>query len=240
MHIRDDRAYQLCEELYPLILGADQFIGEMDLDMKIPDTPLMMQYDIHRFVTPKEYEKLKHQLQKSFGLNLDQLSKLHPLMIMSFISTSVLQAEHHISLDEHLWQFAKENGKPTSGLETYEEQFNILHSIDPQTLYKQLFEISRKPSAIKKSTNKSLELYINGKIHQLYKLSKASMQHLRKKVIYERNRHMVSVINHLHMSTQYFITVGAGHLSGKFGLIRLLKKSGWQLKPARINSILKE
>lgn len=232
MHIRDDRAYQLCKGLYPLIMQADHFIGEMDLDMR-PAEMNLPQYDIHQFINTKAYKKLRDQLLKSFKFNLDQFSSLHPLMIMSIISTSVLQSEHVISLDEHLWEYAKQHGKPTGGLESYNEQLNILHSIEVGPLYRQLLAISRNPSSIRKHTDKSLELYINGKIHHLYKLSKASMQDLRKKVIYERNRNMFSVIDHLDLSTQYFITVGAGHLSGRFGLLALLKKAGWKVKPIR-------
>jgi uncharacterized protein len=233
MHIRDDRAYQLCHDLYPLILQADRFIAEMDLDVLSADI-ILPKYDIHQYLKEKAYKKLGNQLMKSFGLNIDHLAHLHPLMIMSVISTSILQSEHHISLDEHLWNYAKQHDKPATGLESYNQQFEILHSIDPGPIYKQLLDMSKKPAAIKKNTARSLDLYINGRIHELYMLSKASMQHLRKKVIYERNTHMVSVIDHLDNSLQYFITAGAGHLSGKFGLLSLLKKAGWKVKPARL------
>ncbi len=230
MHIRDDRAYQLCKNLYPLILQSDHLIGEMDLNM--PDTRKSIPaYDIHQYLNDEIYRKIHRQLNRSFNLNLDQFAHLHPLMIMSFISTSVLQSEHQISLDEHLWQYAKEHGKPASGLESYEEQLKILNSIEPGAIYKLLMDISRNPAAIRKNTVKGLDLYINGRIHQLFKLSKSSMQHLRKKVIYERNRNMASAINQLDTSMQYFISVGAGHLSGKSGLIALLKRGGWKVKP---------
>jgi len=229
MHIRDDRAYQLCKELYPLILESDQFIAEMDLDLK-PASIQTQAYNIHQYLDRKHYEKLKAQLLKSFGIDIDFFATLHPLMILSVISTSVLEAEHQISLDEHLWQYAKENHKPTSGLESYEEQLNILQSIDAGSIYKQLQEIGRKPWTMRKNADKGLDLYIQQNIHQLYRLSKSSMQNLRKKVIYDRNFRMVSVIDHLDYSMKYFITVGAGHLSGKFGLISLLRKSGWTVR----------
>ncbi|HUR30719.1 MAG TPA: TraB/GumN family protein, partial [Saprospiraceae bacterium] len=93
MHIRDDRAYQLCHDLYPLILQADRFIAEMDLDMLSSDFGLP-KYDIHQFLKEKAYIKLRNQLLKSFRLNIDQFAHLHPLMIMSIISTGILQAEH--------------------------------------------------------------------------------------------------------------------------------------------------
>ena len=233
MHIRDDRAHQLCRHLYPLIEECDQYFGEMDLEL--PDqTPPLTVYDMRKHVSPKAYEKMVAQIEKSFKVNLNYYAHLHPLMIMSVISTSVLQADHLISLDEQLWQYAKSHDKPTRGLESYEEQFRILHSIDPVPLYCQLVKVSRNPSMIRSQTSKSLELYMEGKIHKLYMLSKSSMQDLRKLVIYRRNMNMSSVIAQLDISMKYFITVGAGHLSGKFGLLPLLKKAGWKTIPLRL------
>jgi len=193
----------------------------------------MPRYDIHQYIRDVAYRKAHRQFSKSFSLNLDQLAHLHPLMIMSVLSTSVLQSDHQISLDEHLWQYAQDHGKPTSGLESFEEQVEILHSIDPRPIYKQLQEISRKPSTIRKNTAKGLNLYMTGCIHQLYMLSKSSMQDLRKKVIYDRNRNMAKVIGRLGVSNQYFITVGAGHLSGQYGLIALLKKQGFVINAVK-------
>lgn len=235
MHIRDDRAYKLCDNLYPLILQSDCFIGEMDLDMSGSETQIP-RYDLQHYFKDKTYQKMQRQIKKSYQVDLDHFSHLHPLMIMSILSTSVLESEHQVSLDEHLWKYAKDHGKKTIGLESYEEQLQILHSIEPCLIYKQLLKISRKPSTIRKSSSHSVDLYLQGRIHKLYLLSKSSMQQLRKKVIYERNRKMVSVINHLDSTTQNFITVGAGHLSGKFGLLSLLKKSGWKIHPHRIFS----
>lgn len=233
MHIKDDRAHQLCTQLYPMIQQSDHFIAEMDLDMQ-PEHVIPPSYNIHDFIKDKAYEKLRLQLKKSFNIPLDPLANLHPLMIMGLVSTSVLQSEHHISLDEHLWQFAKENDKPTSGLETYTQQLNILNSIEPELIYKQLIQIGRRPSLVRNKSTTGLDLYLSGNVHKLYQITKSSMQHLRKKVIYQRNIRMVSVIDHLDSDLSYFITVGAGHLSGKFGLISLLRKSGWSVKPVRM------
>lgn len=230
MHVRDDRAHQFAEGLYPLIRNADVFVGEMDLNAPLtqPDIPT---YDILQYLSLKKYNKLKEQVRKSFAVELDYIAHLHPLMIMSMLSTSSLQTEHHISLDEHLWEYAHQNGIPVSGLESYQEQFNLLHSIDPALIYKQLIEMSRRPASIKISTNKSIDLYVEGDIHHLYMMSKSSMQQLRKKLIYRRNENMAAVISRLDPTKKYFVTVGAGHLSGWYGLIRLLKKRGFSLKP---------
>ncbi|MEO5907414.1 MAG: TraB/GumN family protein [Saprospiraceae bacterium] len=235
MHIRDDRAYQLCHHLYPLIEECDEYFGEMDLEL--PETnPAVTLYDMRRHITSNAYAKMVDQIEKSFQININHYAHLHPLMIMSVISTSVLNADHMVSLDEQLWQYAREHDKPTSGLESYEDQFRILHSIDPVPLYLQLVKISRNPSVIRSQTSKSLELYMAGRIHDLYMLSKSSMQDLRKLVIYQRNKNMSSVITQLDISKKYFITVGAGHLSGKFGLLPLLKQAGWKTIPLKLDN----
>src|SRR5687767_640125 len=236
MHIRDDRAYQLCRELYPLIRASDCFIGEMDLDH--PHEINMPSYDMRAFITQKKYEKVKHQLNKSFKINLDHLAHLHPLLIISFLSTAGMSNDHLVSLDEHLWQFAKEQDKPVQGLESYEKQFEILHSIEPVPLYKQIIKLSRNPGAVANQSSRGIDLYVEGRIHQLYMLSKTSMRHLRKKVIYERNLNMFSVINHLDFQKKYFISVGAGHLSGQSGLLSLLKKAGWKAKSIPVIQVL--
>ncbi|MGB4848288.1 MAG: TraB/GumN family protein [Saprospiraceae bacterium] len=231
MHIRDERAYQLSKSLYPLILAADTFIGEMDMNASL--IPMAhAHYDARTHLSEAVFKKLQHQLLKSFQIDLATYNHLHPLMIMSIISNSVLQTEHHISLDEHLWDYAKQNGKVMMGLESYEEQFRILHAIDALPLYAQIQKIGRHPSGVRKHTARGLNLYIHGKIHELYILSKSSMHDLRKKIIYKRNEKMADVITQLDTSSQYFITVGAGHLSGKTGILSSLKKAKWKVKSA--------
>jgi len=193
-----------------------------------------MTYDARSFIKEGPFDKLHHQILKSFRIDLLHYNHLHPLMIMSAISASVLQSEHLISLDEHLWNFAKENRKMMLGLESYEEQFQILHSLDIGPLYKQLQAIGRSPSKVRHHTTRGLNFYMTGNIHALYILSKSSMHDLRKKIIYERNIRMASRIMQLDQSLQYFITVGAGHLSGKTGIISILKHSGFTVKPIHI------
>jgi uncharacterized protein YbaP (TraB family) len=232
MHIRDERAFQSRKKLYELILSSDAFIGEMDMAM--PGSIIeQLKYDARTFIKEKAYQKLRKQLIKSFQVDLDCYRHLHPLMVMSLISNSVLQKEHLVSLDENLWNYAKENGKLMLGLESYETQFQILHSIDPGPLYKQLLKIGRNPSAVRKHTDRGINLYVEGRIHELYVLSKSSMHELRKKIIYERNKRMANVVVNLDSALQYFITVGAGHLSGKTGMISMLRKQGYKVKPAK-------
>lgn len=230
MHIRDNRAHQFCSRLYPFIEQANVYVGEMDLgSMEIP--PVGPFYDMKRHFQPGAYAKLRKQLLKSFNLDIDFYAHVHPLMIMSALTQQVLHNDHAISIDEHLWNYAGGHSIATTGLETVEEQVTLLHSIGPDKLYAQVKQIGARPGLIRKFTNKTLDYYIRGEIHALYMLTKASMQHLRKRVIYDRNQRMAKRIVSFDAAQRYFIAVGAGHLSGATGLISSLRKQDWVVKP---------
>jgi uncharacterized protein len=230
MHIRDNRVYQFGEKLYPLILDADVFVGEMELE-----NPSLLHftntYDLKAQMSTAAYQKMRAQFLKSFHFDIERFVHFHPMMALSAISQSLLAAEHQVSLDEHLWNFAKDNGKPTMGMESYLEQATLLHSIEPVALYRQLLKVSRSPSGISRQTQRALSWYMKSDIHQLYRLTKSSMHGLRRRIIYDRNRVMVNRMNDFSSGNKYFIVVGAGHLSGKNGILSLLKQSGWKVQP---------
>ncbi len=50
-------------------------------------------------------------------------------------------------------------------------------------------------------------------------------------MIFERNIHMAETIAMLAGKSPTFIAVGAGHLSGASGILRMLKHRGFQLNP---------
>lgn len=166
-------------------------------------------------------------------LDIDRYAHLHPLMIMSAISQSMLDKDHAVSLDEHLWNYAKDNEVGLQGLETIREQMEILHSIKPGSLYRQIKEISTQPGKLRKFSDRAIDYYTKGDIHQLYQLTKSSMHELRKLIIYDRNKLMIGRIIRFDPATRYFITIGAGHLSGSTGIISGLRKSGYKVNPVQ-------
>lgn len=229
MHIRDERVYGFCDMLYPLIQQADVYVGEMDLG-EVPEHPAGPGYNMAGFFRPEVYIKLRHQILKSFKLDIHRYAHLHPLMIMSAISHSMLENDHKVSLDEHLWNFANGHELTMQGLETVKEQITLLHSIAPEPLYSQIKEISTAPEKLRRFTGRSMELYSIGNIHMLYQMTKSSMHQLRKRIIYDRNLEMVKRIKGFDPSLSYFIAVGAGHLSGPSGIIRGLREAGYKVK----------
>lgn len=230
MHIKDDRAYRFCEQIYPSILSSDVYVGEMDLGA-IHAAPPAPVYDMRTYFKPEHYSKLRQQLLKSFQLDIDRYATYHPLLIISAISQSILASDHNVSLDENLWNYAHDHDLKMTGLESVDEQVSLLHAISPELLYRQLKKMGARPAAIRRFTKRTLDCYVGGNPHLLYQLTRSSMHHLRKKIIFDRNRVMAERILSFDTSQRYFISIGAGHLSGPTGLISVLKKKGWTLCP---------
>lgn len=230
MHVRDERAYQFCDVWYPYIRNADVYFGEMDLSTPVPFYPLPL-YNLHQHFSPAAYAKMRKQLHKSFGLDIDRYAHLHPLMILSAISQHLMTSDHTVSLDEHLWTYAKNHNKEVRGLESVEEQLHLLHTVLVEPLYRQMMNISRNPSKVRRFTLKTLDLYSRGEIHALYQMTKSSMHSLRRTIIYDRNRLMAKRILSLDKECSYFISVGVGHFSGRAGILSLLRKGGWSVRP---------
>lgn len=232
MHIRDDRVYRFCDAVYPLIRQADVYVGEMDLT-DLPQRAGEQAYNMRAFFRPAVYAKLRKQILKSFKFDINRYAHLHPLMIMSAISQTILDHDHAVSLDEHLWNYAKENQLELQGLETIHEQMEILHSIKPDLLYRQIKEIGAQPKKLRNFSDRAIAYYTRGEIHPLYQLTKSSMHGLRKLIIYNRNKLMMSRITRFDPTIKYFITVGAGHLSGSTGIISGLRKAGYKVSPVQ-------
>ena len=74
-------------------------------------------------------------------------------------------------------------------------------------------------------------LYQKANIKKLYKKVKKSSKGMRQLMIYNRNQNMADRLADFAAQHAICAAVGAGHLSGKRGVLNLLKQKGFELKP---------
>lgn len=236
MHVSNEGAYKHIPLVKEYISSCAVYAGEMDLE-----DPLLMELTTY-FELPsgmslkglygdKKYEKLRAIIQKAFSVELDRYNLLRPMIVSNMLAEKVLTASYDVALDQHLWSLASELGLETTGLESAADQIKILQSI-PIPLQKQMLSKSlQNVSKYKKKIVKISRLYEEGKLGQLFLSSKRSLGELRKPLLYDRNYSMADRIDILAVGDSVFSAIGAAHLGGKFGVLRLLKKSGYIIKP---------
>lgn len=236
MHVRDTRAFSFFETAKTALESCEIFAAEFDLDQvdhtlisditRLPDGKRMVD-----FLTPSIWEKTEKLLVR---LNLpgpDFWENRHPMLLLSAISEAFLKAESPVSLDDALFEHAKLVGKSLTGLETFEEQLAIFKKIPLDEQFKNLASTVKNWGRFKKSLARTIGFYERGNLRELYKSAKRSSHGLRSLLIYERNEQMAIRFAELAFEKPTFAAVGAAHLDGKKGMLRLLKWSGFEVKP---------
>ena len=72
--------------------------------------------------------------------------------------------------------------------------------------------------------------YQQGDIQRLYKAAKKDAKGMRKVLLFDRNILMAERFSEIAREKTLFCAVGAGHLPGQKGMLRLLKKDGFTVE----------
>ena len=235
IHIKDQRGFKTLSKAYEKIDRCDAFATEFDLsDHALHfDTNLVLLPDnqsLQDLYSEKKYHKLKKAFAKYGNLDLDRFQHFLPIFIVNMLTEQVLKRDQAVSLDERLWEYAKEKGKITLGIETYQEQFDILNKIDLKIQLKMLSDIGKNFGKFHKQLHSMADDYEKGEIQKLYKSGKKSIGKLKKILLFDRNIVMADRIIENAKRQSIFVAVGVGHLAGKKGLLKLLKDKGYVLK----------
>lgn len=235
MHVQDLRAFSNLQFIQEKINECESFAAEFHLDhtpnkaaqkLAIPEGVTLKD-----LIPGKKYEKSRRILLKATGLDLDFFIHTSPFMLTGLIGSQLLGKEMPQSLDEYLWNFAKSNDKNLLGIETFDEQMEVLEKIPLPTQVNMLLGLSSNIKSFRQHTLHLAELYQQGEFQRLTKSVKKNAKGLRKLLLYQRNEIMAERIFELVKTETLFAAIGAGHLGGGKGVVRLLKKKGLTLKP---------
>lgn len=186
---------------------------------------------ISNLLSTSQLNKLEKKLLKSLGLPIRSLLRMKPIMIVNLINERILADCKPISMDKTLWQAAEEKGKILKGIETFEEQIDLLERIPIKYQLKNLLSIAKNIGKYKQQLLHLADIYDAGDIQQLYKVSKKGLGPIRKFMLRDRNEIMANRIIELAKEQSLFCAIGAGHLAGKNGVLRRLKQQGLTIKP---------
>jgi len=236
MHVRNESAYAHIDIACHYLDKVGIYTGEMDLA-----DPVLVGLEQY-FLMPtgmtlvtlygkRKYNRLRKIIKKAYNVNIDGLVDYKPMIVANIIAEKLLTAKHSLSLDHYLWQRASENEAVLLGLESGIDQIYILNKISLNLQKPMLAATAKNVSRYRRKVFKLSNLYADQEITQLYKSTRKSLGKLRKLLLYTRNNKMADRLLEITQAEPSFTAVGAAHLGGKFGILRLMKKSGYKLKP---------
>lgn len=239
MHVRHRSAFLWVDEIKGRIeacdiYAAEMHLGEVDPVLLSQSATLKSGQSLADLIPPRKYDKVRKQIFKSFGMDLDSMRSLHPFLVISRLSESVLSEDHLHPLDQSLFQYAGSIGKETTGLESFTEQMEIMKSLDPVDHVKGVLQVARNPAKFRKSIHNMVRYYEAQDIQRLYQVSRKQLQHLRPRMLFQRNKILADRFAQLCEDGTVFAGFGAAHLGGGKGVIRLLKQQGFRVSPITI------
>lgn len=245
MHVHDSRAFFQMPLLQQCLAECEVFVAEYNLDETLNASGSL----VHHFVSTepwvpdlgvKKFQKIRKSLLKATGFDIEPYQQLLPFFIVQQLSIQMLPFQEDQPLDVALWTHARETGKQMEGLESFEGQLEYIHRIPLQKQIKMLVDFGRNITTLRKHYLHLVHLYQQQEIYRLHRSLKKQSGHFRKLLLYERNFKMAARIVEYCQANRAFIAVGAGHLTGGKGLLRLLKHKGIDVKAVTGNHLLNQ
>jgi uncharacterized protein len=191
---------------------------------------------LNRLINPKKYAKITKQLDRYFGLKIEDVCHLRPMFINALLTERRIKSGQD-SMDHQLFQYALSKGLTIGGLESMEDQIKIAQSIPLDFQIKQLIDSLNNISKFTKRNQELVKDFVSGNTVQVFKKSKRHMGATKHIMLYDRNQNLANAI--LSKMTDepnrsIFFCFGAAHLSGNKGVMAYLMRSGVKVVDERI------
>jgi len=243
----DKVKFFLPERLLPALDASKEIIFEVDLaemtDMGSQMSLLTKTYmpdgkTIKDLVSDDEYKEIQAFFKK-MGLPLFFFERMKPMFLSVLASMegdmSSMQTQM-TSYEFELMDLAKERKMNSSGLETLDFQIGLFDSIPYDVQADMLLKSIRVKESDDSSFDAMMDLYvsqdINGMLSTIGDEDIGEFEHI---LLTKRNKAWIPKIIEKSKSQRTFFAVGAGHLAGENGVLWLLQKEGFKLKPLSLD-----
>lgn len=225
--------YFLSEKTKKAFETSDKLVLEVNLsdpnEVKYAEQMAMGKKPLSATLSSEELTKLDEILIKNAKVTAKQVDAFSMMTVMSLISVRSFGCDDLKQYENIFMEMATKKYIGISGFETYKSQ---LESIDKAFSNSEL--IGMLQYSTKEETAQLVIDYKNEDIDAMYKSNteeKVMNAKAKKYLLDERNANWVQQIPGMMQKESVFFAVGAAHLGGELGVINLLKKAGYTVKP---------
>lgn len=234
-----DKAFESTRQLY----------GEIDMNFMTDNSTLI---EMQKTMTMPEGKRLSDLFsnedrklidsacKKYLGIGIDMMDMLKPMAIASQLSVVMSMKEFPElqkgeQLDMNLQNMAKKEGKEVKGLESLEFQTNLIFNMPLEEQAEFLLKTVESTDESEKTSKELANAYKSQNLDKIMELiNKEEMQdneNYIKMLVYDRNRNWVEQMKSIVNDKPTFFVVGAGHLPGEEGVLKLLENEGYTIEP---------
>ena len=233
--------------IYPAFNSCENVVGEIILDdpaviKKLQQAAVITTGKTTKdWLTDEQYAVADSILKSTIGMGLQELRFFKPAMIENIYVLALydryFQRDEDFQIDSYFQKIGKKEGKRLFSLETVEEQIQLLlesKSLEEQaqSLYETLTSSTELLTQIEALNDKYLAQDLEGLL-ELNNNDTTQTEEERFALIDKRNIRWAEILPKQLALGNNFIIVGAMHLPGENGLIHLLQKQGYKVKPVK-------
>lgn len=237
--------------LHTAFEATDQTIGELDMsnadDMQMQ---LMMasimpeEYSYNTLMNDQDRAFLDETLKDYIGAGLDQFEQMKPAMLNTLLSVMMHRKQYPTqeegsSMDEYFQKEARNRYRQTLGLETVQDQIDVLLNSEPiEKQAESLICTIRNIDYGIKQIDKLIDAYYKQDLTAMAKLYEEedpnhpcpSTQEEKDLLNKDRNIKWMKTLPDMINKKSSFIAVGCLHLVGQDGLIQRLRDEGYTVE----------
>jgi uncharacterized protein len=238
----------LCPEdafLSPAVLQildtVDAVYFELDLDnmglmmAAMKNMAMLNDTTLSDLLSPEEVEQIKVALADKLPLPFKVLERFKPMLISGLLSEQMLPCKAGSGTEMLIMEAASERKLPTEGLETPAYQFGLFDSIpyaeQAKSLVKALDTLSREGEGLVAEMLAAFQQQDLEALARLTQSEESGLEGYEDILLTNRNRNWVEKFVELSAKRQHLYAVGAGHLPGENGVLKLLELKGYKLRP---------
>jgi uncharacterized protein YbaP (TraB family) len=244
MHLIEREHFYFPEKLKNHLISCQQLIMEI---AGAPDQKDVMKYlqlnegSFFDVFTHEQEDSILNWGKNELGLSPSQfrglISKMKPFYVVQ-MATQLLFSGNMESYEMTLEKLAIDNHIELKGLESIDEQTRLLDGLSISAQTEMVMEVIRNPHQNYAEMKNLEQSYLRQQIDSLYlhvvNSEGTISSSFNTRFIDDRNTKWVPIIEQSIQEKPSFIAVGAGHLGGPNGLIRLLQRRGYQLTPVAL------
>ncbi|MEO1258283.1 MAG: TraB/GumN family protein [Bacteroidota bacterium] len=187
-------------------------------------------------LSEEDYKLVQDHFQE-IGLPLFMFERIKPMfltvMASGDMSPTAMSSGEMLSYEMEIMEMAK--GKKMGGLESMEFQMSVFDSIPYDAQAQMLVESIKSADAGDEEFAKMVELYKNQDIKGMVDMmgGDEGIAEYEDLLLNTRNKNWIPVMGKMMLEQPTFFAVGAGHLGGEQGVVSLLRKEGYTVKPVR-------
>ncbi|MBX9734966.1 MAG: TraB/GumN family protein [Chitinophagaceae bacterium] len=237
-HLMCSSDFQFQDAIKEKINRTKQFYGEVDmsapnLQQELVGLMMLQGTSLDELMGTADFKKADSIFNKLAGIPLKAIVNFKPFMASSMLALQSIPCTDKVQPETRLMEYAQKLKLPIKGLETIQDQMN---AIDSQPLDSQVIALKQSIfgfDSIKTMMLSMINLYKTKNPDSLYHFIKSNggNGNFEAELLIKRNKNWIPVIIRAIQDKPSFFVVGAGHLAAETGIIALLRKEGYTLKP---------